>query len=95
MLTKTIALTKPRELWHLWKTNSDGTPMRCRANGQCITWKTRPDAWVLPAKRGLRDTFRIGTAPECDTGPEEWCLPSLHAAERELFRDLIPEQYRK
>ena len=31
------------------------TVCRVRVNGKCKTWKTRPGAFCLPVKRGLRD----------------------------------------
>lgn len=38
--------------------NADGTPLRCRVNGKCKTWKTRQD-FRLPVKYGLRECFYI------------------------------------
>lgn len=32
---------------------------RCRVNGKCQTWKTRPDDFRLPIKSGLRDCGAI------------------------------------
>lgn len=39
--------------------NADGTPARCRVNGACQTWKTRPDEFRLPVKHGLKQCFNI------------------------------------
>ena len=43
-------------------TNADGTPLRCRVNGQCKVWKTRPDDFRLPVKHGLYQCFYITPA---------------------------------
>lgn len=61
MITKAIAttLTSRTILEHVSVKNADGTPARCRVNGKCKTWKTRPDDFQLPVKHGLRDTFYI------------------------------------
>lgn len=38
----------------------DGNPQwRCRANGKCKIWKTRPHEFRLPVKYGLRECFYI------------------------------------
>ena len=52
---------------HVTIKNRDGTPARCRVNGKCKTWKTRPNEFRLPVKYGLRDCFYI-TQNNC----EEW-----------------------
>lgn len=39
--------------------NADRTPMRVQVNGACKTWKTRPNEWRLPVKRGLNTCFYI------------------------------------
>jgi len=39
--------------YHRSAKNADGTPMRCRVNGKCKTWKRRPEDFRLPVKRGL------------------------------------------
>ena len=59
------------ELWHKDLKNSDGTPVRCRVNGQCKTWKTRPEEFRLPVKHGLRDCFYIE-----NHNADEWYDPS-------------------
>lgn len=58
MITKTDALTR-QQFFHVTARNSDGTAVRCRANGACKTWKTRPDDFRLPVKYGLRDCFYL------------------------------------
>ena len=70
MITPEIALSQPPELHHVTLRNSDGTPLRCRSNGVCKTWKTRPDEFKLPVKHGLRTCFYITEA-----NASEWSLP--------------------
>lgn len=60
-ITKAQAQTV-RHFEHVTKTNADGSPVRARATGQCQVWKTRPDAFKLPVKHGLRDSFYITEA---------------------------------
>lgn len=81
MITKEQAMTHRGEFWHMTAKNKDGTPVRCRVNGKCQTWKTRPADWCLPVKRGLNeyDYLRHSDAAM-------WCLPELWPAESELFR---------
>jgi len=55
---------------HVSLKNADGTPVRCRVNGKCQVWKTRPDAFRLPVKHGLREYCSIGPR-----NAEEWELP--------------------
>lgn len=52
-MTKEIALTQPRTIYLYNQYNADKTPMRCRSNGKCRTWKTRPNDFRLPVKRGI------------------------------------------
>jgi hypothetical protein len=61
VITKEQAMALPyrAELHHVRARNADGTPVRSRVNGQCKTWKTRPYAFRLPVKHGLRDCFYI------------------------------------
>jgi len=61
-----INATYRQELYHRWLKNADGTPMRCRVNGKCKTWKTRPDDFSLPVKRGLRECFYINPANQLE-----------------------------
>jgi hypothetical protein len=58
MVTMQEAMTH-RTFYHVTLKNSDGTAVRCRANGRCKTWKTRPDDFRLPVKYGLRECFYI------------------------------------
>lgn len=48
-----------QEFHHVSLKNADNTPVRCRVNGKCKTWKTRPNEFRLPVKHGLRDCFYI------------------------------------
>lgn len=61
MITKEVAqsLSYRSILEHKTIKNKDGTPARCRVNGKCKTWKTRPLEFKLPVKHGLRDCFYI------------------------------------
>jgi hypothetical protein len=61
MVTKEQAVNAHyrQEFYHISLKNSDGTPVRCRVNGKCKTWKTRPDEFRLPVKYGLYDCFYI------------------------------------
>lgn len=61
MITKKQAITLQyrTELYHRTATNADGTPLRCRVNGKCQIWKTRPDDFRLPVKYGLKQCFYI------------------------------------
>lgn len=58
MVTKEQAMTAGT-FYHVRLTNRDGTAVRCRANGKCKTWKTRPGEFQLPVKYGLKDCFYI------------------------------------
>lgn len=61
MITKeqAVAAQYRDEFHHIAATNADGTPLRCRVNGKCKTWKTRPSEFRLPVKYGLKDCFYI------------------------------------
>lgn len=61
MITKEIAMTvrKGAILHHTRDKGSDGQPVRCRVNGECKTWKTRPKEFRLPVKHGLNRCFNI------------------------------------
>ena len=61
MITKAIAtqLSYRDTLHHVSLTNADGSMLRCRINGKCQTWKTRPDDFRLPVKYGLKQCFYI------------------------------------
>lgn len=83
MITKEIAVTLRvgQELWHNTVVNRDGTPLRCRVNGKCKTWKTREFAFKLPVKHGLKECFYIGTDSE-SLLEKDWSLPERWAIER-------------
>ena len=55
--------------YHRLFRNKDGTPVRCRVNGKCQTWKTRPDYFRLPTKIGYRSYGEIINANSID-----WCI---------------------
>jgi hypothetical protein len=66
MISKQQASTL-HTFYHCTARNADGTAVRCRANGRCKTWVTRPDDWRLPVKYGLRQCFYI-----TPTNAAEW-----------------------
>lgn len=61
MITQEIAIsaTYRQEFHHKTLKNADQTPVRCRVNGKCRTWKTRPGQFSLPVKHGLKNCFYI------------------------------------
>jgi len=61
MITKQIAVNTAyrQEFHHVNIKNADGTPCRCRANGKCKIWVTRPEDFRLPVKHGLYECFYI------------------------------------
>jgi hypothetical protein len=63
------ALTYRTELYHKTLKDSRKAPLRARVNGQCKTWKTRPDEWQLPMKHGLRTCFYI-----TQSNAHEWSI---------------------
>ena len=73
MITKTQATNAQYrdEFWHKTVTNADGSPARCRVNGACKVWKTRPNEFRLPVKHGLKDCFYI-----TEDNAAEWYDPS-------------------
>lgn len=54
MITKDQAMTADM-FYDVTLKNADGTPYRWRRNGKTKTWKTRPDDFAIPVKRGLRE----------------------------------------
>jgi hypothetical protein len=44
---------------HISLKNSDKSPVQAKRNGKTQTWKTRPNEFKIPAKRGLYDYFYI------------------------------------
>ena len=78
MITKELALTLGyrTELYHRRLKNADGSPLRCRVNGKCKTWKRAfPGRFQLPVKHGLRHCFYI-----TNDNAHEWSLEPLDAA---------------
>ncbi len=61
MITKYQAMTI-REFHHVSLKNADESPVRCRSNGQCKTWKRNAARFRLPVKYGLREYFYIDNA---------------------------------
>jgi len=61
MITKAqaVAANGNATFYHGTLRNADKTPVRCRVNGQCKTWKTRPYEFKLPVKHGLKVCFYI------------------------------------
>lgn len=68
-LTKDIAVSLGHRAELLSKSlkNADGSALRCRVNGKCQTWKTRPLDFKLPVKYGLKTCFYITQA-----NADEW-----------------------
>lgn len=68
MITKEVAisLNHGEILHHKKLRNSDGTPLRCRVNGACKVWMTRPSEFRLPVKYGLKTCFYITLGNACD-----------------------------
>ena len=69
MITKEIAksLVSGTILYHLYKLDSKGQSIKCRANGKCKTWKRMPLSFRLPVKYGLRECFYID-----ETNGKDW-----------------------
>lgn len=62
MITKAqaVAATHHNEFVHVSAKQADKrTPVRCRVNGKCQIWKTRPEEFKLPVKYGLYQSFYI------------------------------------
>lgn len=61
MITKETAmkLNLGQILYHKTDRGSDHRPTRCRVNGRCKVWKTRPKEFRLPVKWGLKRCFAI------------------------------------
>ena len=61
MITKEIAVSlhHRQTLYHIKMKNADGSPLRCRVNGKCLTWKRRVHDFQLPVKHGLKKCFHI------------------------------------
>lgn len=61
MITKADAMSLKHgtNLYHITRLDSKGEPIKCRVNGKCKTWKTRPRSFRLPVMYGLRSGFYI------------------------------------
>ena len=61
MITRQQAANlRPGDIIHsLEYNNADGTPERWRVNGKVKVWKTRPDDFMIPVKRGMYQFGRI------------------------------------
>lgn len=61
MVTKeqAMAATYRQEFTHSTMKDSRGKAVKCRVNGACKTWKTRPAEFQLPVKYGLKQCFYI------------------------------------
>ena len=72
MISKSQAVeAKYRQVFHHTTVkNADGSPARCRVNGKCKTWKTRPNEFSLPVKHGLRQCFYI-----TEVNAASWATP--------------------
>lgn len=57
-------------LEHKTLKNKDGTPKRCRVNGNLKTWVTRPNEFAMPVKAGLYTFFFL-----TEKNSHEWTLP--------------------
>lgn len=54
-----LAIEGALERGHLWAAMSNGRYWRLRRNGKTQTWKTRPNAFSVPVKAGLKSCTRI------------------------------------
>lgn len=82
MITKQIATSarSGQVFYHVVKRNRDGSALRCRINGKCHTWATKPDDFKLPVKYGLKRCFYItpsNAAEWTDTEPMDPHAKSL------------------
>lgn len=82
MLTYDDAL-KASEFWHMTERNADGTAVRARRNGRTKVWKTRPGAFNVPVKYGLKQCFNI-----TESHAHNWCTREKWEAEHVLFADI-------
>lgn len=64
-------VTKEQAMNARWRDEFEHTilKVRCRVNGACKTWKTRPNEYRLPVKYGLRDCFYID-----ESNASEWTV---------------------
>ena len=68
------SLKSGQTLYYNRKTGSDKLPIRARVNGKPQTWKRDPNAFRVPMKHGLRDTFQLIPA-----NAQDWCLTEAEA----------------
>ncbi len=61
-VNRTIALYHLGTFYHVSARNADGTPVRARVNGECKTWKRRPDDFRRLVKYGFKWCFYITPA---------------------------------
>ena len=78
MIMKDDAMTATM-FYHVRLRNADGTALRCRANGRCKTWKTRPDDFQVPVKYGLKQCFYLNPRNAAD-----WLTYDPTEAKREV-----------
>jgi hypothetical protein len=78
MITKHHAMTLGM-FYHKTLRNKDGSAVRCRANGRCKVWKTRPEDFRLPVKYGLKQCFYL-----TPRNAEEWLWFDLTGYAKEL-----------
>ena len=62
-----MAATDRQIFYHVDHRNKDGTALRCRVNGKCQVWKTRPLEFRLPTKIGF-----YGYGEITDRNKMEW-----------------------
>lgn len=55
--------------YHRTYRNADGSAVRCRVNGKCQVWKTRPTEFRLPCKVGFKDYYQLR-----DSNCEDWLI---------------------
>ena len=53
-IKQAIATTHRQAIYSKTQKNADGSPYNVRVNGKCKTWKSEPDRFLLPVKRGLK-----------------------------------------
>ncbi len=58
--------------YHETESNADNTAMRVRVSGLCKTWKTRPNDFRLPVKRGMYESGYITHENKEEWNVNEW-----------------------
>lgn len=46
-------------IYYMWQKNYDGSFARFKVNGKMKTWKTRPEDFRLPLKRGIYEFWAL------------------------------------